>query len=239
MPAQGSRRIVREGTGQKVTHGVIDTPIGVFGGRDGYGFDGTSPDLPATGGSRTDRNVIDSDENNGYWDGISNKDTCILPLTERGECVKDRAHSTVRAMLKDTVPEVWSFTEDEIDAYLETSLLDFNSHPTFTCFHWNDLDISFLHVITLGAVVFALFAQGLLEAGREFTINDNGISFTPPQISNRLSTTAQIYLQQYAELKEKIKANIKPNPRGLGMFRVLNIQPALQRLRHLRERQLI
>lgn len=133
----------------------------------------------------------------------------------------------------------WAFTEDEIDMQLETSLADFNAWPMFTCYTWDTVPQEFIGVIVLGAQVFSLFAQGLLESGREFTITDNGISFNPPQISGYMQTAASTLLQTYTEMKEKIKANLKPHPAGIGTFRVTSILPALTRLRHLRAKQII
>jgi len=155
------------------------------------------------------------------------------------DCMKDRAVAMTRVRLKDIEPQCWAFSESEIDMQLETSLSDFNAWPTFTCFTWDTLPETFLGVITLGAQVFSLFSQGLLEAGREFTVTDNGISFVNPPISGYMQTAASTLLQSYTDMKEKIKANIKPSPAGIGTFRVTSMLPGLMRLRHLRAKQII
>jgi hypothetical protein len=209
--------------------------FGTWAGREECGFDGQSKDIPATGGCRTNRNDI----GDGLWDGISNEAECVRPIGKRGQCCKDMAVAQLRVKLKDIVPECWSFVEDELDMFLETSLADFNAWPTFTHFTWDTIPHEFLGVIALGAQVFALYAQGLLEAGREFQISDNGISFTPPQISGYMQSTASALLAHYTELRENIKRNIKPQPAGIGTFRVMSLLPTLSRLRHLREKQII
>ena len=210
---------------------------------DGYGFDGTF-DLPATGGARTNRNP-DGLATKGYWDGIEGaggnpgiKYLCVRPLTPRGECYKNKCVAMTRVQLKDTDPSCWAFQEDEIDMFLESSLSAFNSEPTFTNFNWGDLEDRWLHVIALGSAVFALYAQGLLEVGREFNITDNGISFTPPQISGYLQTVASALMAQYDAIKQRIKNNMKPRPQAVGLFVPLAINPSFMRLRHLRERRL-
>ncbi len=213
---------------------------GTFAGREECGFDGgpnagCSNDIPATGGCRTNRNNV----GDGFWDGISFEDSCVTPIGKRGQCIKDRAVAMTRVRLKDIVPECWAFCEDEIDMFLETSLSDFNAWPTFTSFTWDTVPTNFLGVLVLGAQVFSLFAQGLLESGREFTITDNGISFTPPQISGYMQSTASTLLAHYTELRETIKRNIKPQPNAIGTFRVLSLLPTLARLRHLRAKQII
>ena len=219
-------------------HGIYSGAdgYGTFAGREECGFDGCrSKDIPATGGCRTNRNGV----GDGFWDGISYESSCITPIGKRGMCMKDRAVAMTRVRLKDIDAKCWAFSEDEVDLQLETSLSDFNAWPAFTCFTWDTLPENFLGVITLGAQVFSLFSQGLLEAGREFNITDNGISFQNPPISGYMQTTASTLLQSYTEMKEKIKANIKPSPAGIGTFRVMSILPTLSRLRHLRAKQII
>ena len=226
------------GCGDPCKQGILSGAdgYGTFAGREECGFDGCkSKDIPATGGCRTNRNEI----GNGFWDGISNKESCVTPIGKRGQCMKDKCVAMTRVRLKDIVPSCWAFGEDEIDMLLETSLSDFNAWPTFTCFTWDTLPDNFLGVIVLGAQIFGLFAQGMLEAGREFNVTDNGISFTPPQISGYMQTSASALLAHYTELREKIKANIKPSPGGIGTFRVMSVVPQLSRLRHLRSKQII
>lgn len=210
--------------------------FGTFAGREECGLDSNvSKDIPSTGGCRTNRNAV----GDGFWDGISYEETCVTPIGKRGQCMKDRAVAMTRVRLKDTVPECWAFTEDEIDMQLETSLADFNASPMFTCFTWDTLPEPFLGMVVMGAQVFALFAQGLLEAGREFTITDNGISFTPPQISGHMQTAASTLLSIYVQERDKIKSNLKPHPAGVGTFRVTSLMPQLTRLRHLRAKEII
>lgn len=154
------------------------------------------------------------------------------------DCYKNKTVAMTRVMLKDIDPACWAFNEDEVDMFLEASLADFNAEPTFTNFNWHDLEDRWLHVIALGAQVMALYAQGLVEVGREFVITDNGISFQPPAISGYIQSTASQLLAHYDQLKQRIKGNMKPRPQAVGLFIPLAIHPAFIRLRHLRERRL-
>ncbi len=120
-------------------------------------------------------------------------------------------------------------------------LSEFNQIPHFTNFTFADPRIQtiFADVIIQGAVILALAAQALIEKGREFVITDNGVTYQPPQVAELLNNQ---YGQQLADYKEKvkyIKANMKPDPLGLGTFRVTAISPNYLRLRHLRQRQII
>lgn len=211
--------------------GTPDTE-GTFGGT--FGFDGTNGEVPATGGYRTNRNH----KGTGYWDGISFKDTCTIPIGPRGQCFKDKAHAATRVFLKDTDPTCHAFTEDEVDMYLEASLWAFNAKPTFTAFLWDHMQDRWLDIITKGAVVWALYAQSLIESGREFTITDNGISYTPPPVSDKMQSYASALLQHYDTNLTEIKSNFKPLPAAVGVFSVLDISPSLRRLRHLREKRI-
>lgn len=198
-----------------------------------YGFDGTM-DLPSTGGDRTERDEYGGGD--GFWDGIQYESLCVTPITQKGMCFKDRCAAMLRAALKDTDPRCWAFTEDEIDMYLEIGLANFNQTPMFTGFVWGDLEERWLSLIVIGGQIAALYAQGLIEAGREFTITDNGISFNPPQISGYMQTIASQLLGFYTAQLKEVKGNMKPSPEAVGTFRILAIHPAFMRIRHLREK---
>ena len=209
---------------------------GVWGSTKGY--DGTSGYVPATGGARTNRADCDEKPGDGFWDGISFEGLCTIPIGPRGQCLKDKAHAYTRVMLKDTDPSCAAFSDDEIDMYLEMSLAAFNAKPTFTAFLWDNLQERWLDIIAKGGTIWALYAQGLIEAGREFTITDNGISFTPPPVSDKLHAYAAALLAHYEKELLDIKQNFRPMPAAVGVFSVLDISPSLRRLRHLREKRI-
>lgn len=162
-------------------------------------------------------------------------------LTPKGQYFKRTSLNMTRVMLKDfkLSPKVQAFTDDELNIFLDVSLADFNAQPTFTAFTWNDMECRWLGIISRGAFIMGLFAQGLLEQGREFNITDNGISFQPPGLGSMMQNMASSISTQYSKEKEDIKANMKPAPHYLGIFRTLNILPSFIRLRHLRERAII
>jgi hypothetical protein len=51
------------------------------------------------------------------------------------------------------------------------------------------------HIIVEGAFILATAAQMLIEAGREFTITDNGISMNPPPLSATLNNELSLFVQ--------------------------------------------
>lgn len=224
--------------------GILDAPSprgtpakdGMFGNT--FGFDGTSGMIPATGGERTDRAKVKNDPSPGYWNGLPFGQEYNRPIGPRGEYIKSKAHAVVRAMLKDTDATCFAFSQDEIDLYLESSLWAFNAKPTFTNFQWCNIQERWLDIISKGAVIFALYAQGLLEVGREFTINENGISFTPPPVSEKLHSYASAMMAHYEKELLDIKQNFRPMPGAVGIFDISAISPSLKRLRHLREKRI-
>jgi hypothetical protein len=89
-------------------------------------------------------------------------------------------------------------------------------------------------------------AQVLIEAGREFTVNDNGISFTPAQVSQALSGQFTARYTQYVNDLDFIKLHFKPSPVAVLSYQSLLVGGAgdgagnntqISKLRHLRGRR--
>lgn len=133
------------------------------------------------------------------------------------------------------------FSTEELVWFLNCSLQEFNQTPHFTNFLFSDPVIyeRYCHVIVEGACILAWAAQMLVEAGREFTISDNGITLNPPPLSATLNNELSNFLTAHRENLKFIKGSIKPGPIGFGSFRVLSSNPNFLRLRHLRERRII
>lgn len=132
------------------------------------------------------------------------------------------------------------FTVDELVAFICESLTMFNEIPHFTLFTWDDTPIieQFHDILVQGSLYLALGAQALIERGREFTINDNGIGFTPPQQAELLNTQYKSEMDAWYEKCKLIKHNMKPSPLGLGTLSFVGgASPQIRRLRHLREHQ--
>jgi len=120
-------------------------------------------------------------------------------------------------------------------------LSEFNQTPHFTDFTFAEPAIyeRYGYVIVEGATILAWAAQMVIEAGRELSITDNGITLQPPPLSNTLNNELSQFLTRHTEMLKHIKNNIKPRPLGFGGFRVLAVSPNYMRLRHLRQRIII
>jgi len=133
------------------------------------------------------------------------------------------------------------FTLDELTWFLKCSLSEFNQTPHFTDFTFADEFIyqRYGHIIVEGAFILAVGAQMLIEAGREFTITDNGITMNPPPLSTVLNNELSHFVNRHTEMLKYIKNSIKPRPTAFGGFRVLAVSPNYMRLRHLRQRRIV
>ena len=134
------------------------------------------------------------------------------------------------------------FSIDVLTTFLANGLMEFNQVPYFTFFTFEDnwfVD-QFGEVLVEYATLYALASKALIERGREWTISDQGISFTPPTVSDIMTTQYSALLSQYWERIKLIKNSLRPHPKGLGIWSATNssINPAIRRLRFLRERRL-
>jgi hypothetical protein len=132
------------------------------------------------------------------------------------------------------------YTVDELVTFLCSALSMFNEIPHFTMFSWEDTPIieQFHDVLTQGALYLALGAQSLIERGREFQINDNGIGFTPPTISELANSKYQTEMTNWYDKCKLIKNNMRSAPLGLLALSFPNTSPQVRRLRTLRQRQI-
>jgi hypothetical protein len=134
------------------------------------------------------------------------------------------------------------FSVDTLVTFLATALWDFNQVPYFTDFQFDEDSFirQFGEILVEGATIYAMASQALIERGREFTLSDNGINFTPPTVSDMLNTQAGALQTQYFEKLKYIKNSIRPEPLGSGLmnYNTGALNPAFRRLRHLRERKL-
>ena len=133
------------------------------------------------------------------------------------------------------------FSVDMLVTFLATGLWDFNQVPYFTFFKFDDDDFieQFGEVLVESATLYSLASKALIERGREFNISDNGLTFTPPTVSELMNTQYSALLANYWEKLKLIKNSLRPAPRGLGVFSMSSaVNPAFRRLRHLRARRL-
>jgi hypothetical protein len=143
----------------------------------------------------------------------------------------------LRQVLNDTDSACQIFEDAQLFAYIDLALQDVNSHPMKTYYNLESLPRDWINVVILGAYVFALNAQSITEKARNFTVSDQGISYTPPDIPGQMTSIATAMETKYQAEKERIKANEKPLMLGIGSSRVMVPNPNFIKFRHLRERR--
>ena len=165
--------------------------------------------------------------------------TILYPLSD--DLYSDRenhAINNLRTLLNDTDSACQVFEDSQLFSYLDMALEDVNSHPMKTYYDFDTLPRDWFYCVVLGAYVFSLNSQSITEKARNFTVTDQGISYTPPDIPSHLTGIAQQMETKYQLMKEKIKANEKPSLLGIGSSRVLMPNPSFSKMRHLRERRI-
>lgn len=178
--------------------------------------------------------------------GFNYSQTSIQNINKLLKTLKARLNSSGKAKTVDAFGnEIFIdcdiYSVDTLVTFIASSLTMFNQIPHFTFFTFDNTDIidQFHEVLVQGAFLYAAASKALIERGREFQISDNGVQFTPPTISELLTTQWQAELTNHTEKVKQIKANMKPSPAGLGTLTISTSRsPAIARLRHLRQRQL-
>lgn len=133
------------------------------------------------------------------------------------------------------------FDDQDLIQFIIASLSEFNVTPTITAFTFEDPNIAglFADILAQGAMLLAWSGQAILESGREFTITDNGTVVQPPPVSATINAQYSANLADYRAKLKEIKRNLRPGPLGMGAGSLFIANPALKKLRHRRENQIV
>jgi len=179
--------------------------------------------------------------------GFHYSQCAIININKLLKALKARLNSSGKGKSTDAYGNTTDVSTDifsvgTLVTFLATALTEFNEVPYFTFFTFDEdafVD-QFFEVLVSLATIYALASQALIERGREYSISDQGIQFNPPSMSEMLQTQYSGMLTQYYDKLKYIKNSLRPAPRGLGVMGIgSGVNPAIRRLRHLRERQII
>jgi hypothetical protein len=141
-------------------------------------------------------------------DGRSNLDVLLALL-------KTRLVSSGKITIKDSsghtnLVDSDVFGDSTLENFLILSLSGFNQVPNFTYYTFNDNNFVeiFAEVLIEGAVIHALAACSLIEKGREFMIEDNGIIMNPPSVADIMTTQYSTIMVHYWDKLKLIKSEI-------------------------------
>jgi len=180
--------------------------------------------------------------------GFHYSQCAIKNINKLIKALKARLKSSGKAKSKDEFGNVIYqncdiFSIETLTTFLATALSDFNQVPYFTFFNFDDEQFveQFFEILVEGGTLYALSSQALIEQGRQFSITDNSINLQMPSVADMLNTQYSTLLSHYWEKLKYIKNSLRPAPKGLGVFSMSgsSINPAIRRMRHLRERQII
>lgn len=98
-----------------------------------------------------------------------------------------------------------------LTSFLTLSLSEFNQTPYFSNFTFEDTKLIELvtDLLIEGAVLNALASKSLIEKGREFKINDAGVYFDPPSVSDMMQTQYATLLSHHWQKLRLVKENIR------------------------------
>lgn len=157
--------------------------------------------------------------------------------------LKARLNSSGKAKIKDKYGndmyvdcDIYSI--DMLVSFLAMALEEFNQVPYFTFFTFEDEPFvsQYGAILVQFATIYAMASMSLLERGREYNMSDNGITFTPPTVSDLMNTQYSTELTNATEKLKYIKNSLRPAPLGLGTWSATSggTNPYYNRLRHRR-----
>lgn len=107
----------------------------------------------------------------------------------------------------------------ELLDHLQTSLNWWNAHPPAITFHtFLEVPQPYYSIIEEGAVINALTALGVYEAGKHFVYNDNGISLTRDRSGKYQAIFGQLMSSYATHLKAMRTKYALDNVRARGLF---------------------
>ena len=177
--------------------------------------------------------------------GFNYSQLAIFNINKLIKTLKARLNSSGKSKSTDSFGNVIYvdcdiFSIDMLVSFLANALSDFNQIPFFSFYTFEDLPSIFHDIIVEGATITALASQALIERGREFTISDNSVNFTPPSMSEALMTQYSTLLSNYTDKLKMIKSSLRSPPINLGTISTLSGgSPQWMRLRHRKEGRLV
>lgn len=187
----------------------------------------------------TDGYVSIGDDPGFNYSQLAIKNINVLIKTLKARLDSSGKHLTKDKFGNEIFMDCDIFSVEQLVCFIANSLSWFNELPLFTLFTFEDTEIlqQFHDVIVQGATIMALSSKALLERGREFVLSDNGISYTPPTVSELMNTEWSGELQAHTEKLKIIKKNMRSFPKGLGTMTSFasGNNPAISRMRFRRE----
>jgi hypothetical protein len=116
---------------------------------------------------------------------------------------------------------------------MDQALNKVNGTPTFTEFTYGTIPHTLKHLLTIGTLVYVLPKLILLEKAKATAFDDQGQSWTPPDLSSALEKQLDDYRTDFNEYSKEVKHNMRPYPMSVGSLRALFISPQMLKWRNV------
>ncbi len=175
-----------------------------------------------------------------FVDGDGNVLYETVPLKYQEADNLQRAVYDLRFKIKDisAIKNFWRWQDEELRVAVLNALADLNATPPYT--GWSMANFPYAQwqgILMQGAMIFALIGQGILEIGKEFSFNDNGIALNIER-SPKFQSWTTMLLNSYTQAKAKAKWGIYHDliiPAGLKSapiaFKLRQYSPLQYRMR--------
>ncbi len=122
--------------------------------------------------------------------------------------MRDKVLEFVRHRLSDTSKNV--FTDEELDSFIWMAVTTFNSIPPFTNISLSNgkLSETIVPYVAKLTVAYALASKALIERGREVSIADGGINYTPPNVADLLQNQYIFEMDNFYQNISSVKTAI-------------------------------
>lgn len=202
--------------------------------------------------SATDYTCVDGYATDGYIKlgddpGFDYSQTAIFNINKMLKALRARLNSSGQTISTDKYGNKIAvtcdiFSVDVLVTFLADALTWFNAIPHTTMFTFDDTEFckTYQHILVQAAALMAMASKALIEKGREFTITDNGISFSPPGVSDVLNSQYGTELGNWDSTIKLIKSSMKPSPLSCGTLTIgVSRNPLISSLRFRRARQIV
>jgi len=129
--------------------------------------------------------------------------------------LKDLPMDTMRSLntlIEHHRGERWS--DSQLIVYLHLAVGDLNAEPPHTVYTLEDFPDNLHTTMIMGAFVFSLISESVLQNGENFSYSDNGISLNI-NLAQGYQSAAQMMLAGYIQQKKDIKRAMRPIAAGL------------------------
>ena len=113
------------------------------------------------------------------------------------------------------------------------ALSDINAEPTPSNFTFGSYPRNWHNLLTLGTIYYILPKLMILETAKTMQFNDQGQTWTPPNMADLFSKLLEHYEKAFETRRKAIKQNIRPGPLAVGSLRALYVSPQFLKFRHL------